>query len=121
MLLANLSIYFTWKSVKSAYKNNKFKISPDTWSEQFDISDGSYSVPDIQGYLEFIIKKHKTITDEDSPIKIYANKIKNRIVFKGKKGCKLELLTKETMKLLGSLKKKLIKIKIENLYQKTKC
>ena len=55
---------------------------------------------DIQDYFEFIIKKHETLT-ENPPIQIYPNKIKNRIVFKIKTGYKLELLTPETMKLLG--------------------
>ena len=41
---------------------------------------------------------------DNSPVNIYANKIKNRIVFKIKTGYKLELLTPETMKLLGSTK-----------------
>ena len=40
-------------------KNNKFKITAPTWSEEFDVSDGSYSVPVIQDYFEFIIKKHE--------------------------------------------------------------
>ena len=35
-------------------------------------------------------------------IKIYVNKIENRIAFRIKKGYYLELLTPETMKLLGS-------------------
>ena len=43
---------------------------------------------------------------ENPPVQIYPNKIKNRIVFKIKTGYKLELLTPETMKLLGSTKKK---------------
>ena len=63
--------------------------------------DGSYNINQIQDYFEFIIKKHETITDENSPVKIYSNNIKNRIVFKIKTGYKLELLTNETMKLLG--------------------
>ena len=42
---------------------------------------------------------------ENPPVQIYPNKIKNRIVFKIKTGYKLELLTPETMKLLGSTKK----------------
>ena len=42
---------------------------------------------------------------ENPPVQIYPNKIKNRIVFKTKTGCKLELLTAETMELLGSTKK----------------
>ena len=68
------------------------------------MSDGCYSISDIQEYFEFIIKKHETLT-ENPPIQIYPNKIKNRIVFKIKKGYKLELLSPETMQLLGSAKK----------------
>ena len=102
--LVNLSIYCTWENIKSEYNNNKFKISASTWSETFDLPDGSYTIDDIQDYFEFIIKKHETLTD-NPPIKIYSNKIKNRIVFKIKNGYKLELLTPETMKLLGSTKK----------------
>ena len=104
MALANLSIYYTWKNIKSTYNNNKFKISVPTWNDTFDLPDGSYSIADIQDYFEFIIKKHETLT-ENPPIQIYPNKIKNRIVFKIKTGYKLELLTPETMKLLGSTKK----------------
>ena len=44
MALANLSIYYTWKNVKSIYKNNKFKISARTWNETFDLPDGSYNI-----------------------------------------------------------------------------
>ena len=97
MALANLSIYYTWKNIKSEYNNNEFKISAPTWNETFDLPDGSYSVADIQDYFEFIIKKHETF--ENPPIQIYPNKIKNRIAFKIKTGYKLELLTPETMKL----------------------
>ena len=61
MALANLSIYYTWKNVKSVYKNIKFKISAPTWNETFDLPDGSYNVSEIQDYIEYIIKKHKTI------------------------------------------------------------
>ena len=104
MALANLSTYYTWKNTKSEYNNNKFKMSAPTWNDTFDLPDGSYSVTDIQDYFEFIIKKHKTLT-ENPPVQIYSNKIKNRIVFKIKTGYKLELLTLETMKLLGSAKK----------------
>ena len=66
--------------------------------------DGSYSIEDIQDYFEFIIKKHEPLT-ENPPVEIYPNEIKNRIVFKIKTGYKLELLSPETMKLLGSTKK----------------
>ena len=104
--LGNLSIYYTWKNVKSTYNNNKFRISAPTWNETFDLSDGSYNISEIQDYIEYIIKKHETI-GENAPILIYANTINNRIVFKIKTGYKLELLSKETMKLLGSTKDKI--------------
>ena len=104
MALANLSIYYTWKNIKSEYSNNKFKISAQTWNETFDLPDGSYSIYDIQDYFDFIINKHGTL-NENLPVQIYTNKIKNRIFFKIKTGYKLELLTPETMRLLGSTKK----------------
>ena len=65
------------------------------------MSDGSYSIAALQNYFQYIIKKHETIADV-SPVLIYVNEINNRIVFKIKSGYKLELLSKETMKLLGS-------------------
>ena len=85
MALANLNIYYTWKNIKSEYKNNKFKISAPTWNDTFDLPDGSYSIAYIQDYFEFIIKKRETLT-ENPQIQIYPNKIKNRIVFKIKNG-----------------------------------
>ena len=103
MALANLSIYYTSKNVKSTYNNNKFKISGPTWNETFDLPDGSYNRSEIQDYIEYIIKKHETI-GENAPILIYANTLNNRIVFKIKSEYKLELLSKETMKLLESTK-----------------
>ena len=60
--LANLSIYYTCKNIKSEYNNNKFKISAPTWNETFDLPDGSYSIADIQDYFGFLIKKHETLT-----------------------------------------------------------
>ena len=104
MALANLSIYYTWKNIKTEYNNNWFKISAPTWNETFDLPDGSYSIPDFQDYFEFIIKKHETLSENPS-VQIYPNKIKNRIIFKIKNSYKLELLTPEKMKLLGSTKK----------------
>ena len=104
MALANLSIYYTCKNVKSTYNNNnnnKFKISAPTWNETFDLPDGSYNISEIQDYIEYIIKKHETI-GESAPILIYTNTINNRIEFKIKSIYNLELLSKETMKLLGS-------------------
>ena len=52
--LSNLSIYYTWKNIKSAYNNNKFKISVPTWNDEFKSPDGSYSASDIQDYFEYI-------------------------------------------------------------------
>ena len=104
MALVNLGIYYTWKNIKPEYKKNKFKISAPAWNETFNLPDGSYSITGIQDYFEFIIRKHETLT-ENPPIQIYLNKIKNTIVFKIKTVYKLELLTPETMKLLGSTKK----------------
>ena len=95
MAVANLSIYYAWKNIKLEYKNNKFKISAPTWN------DGSYSIADIQDYFAFIIKKHETLTENPSI----------QIIFKIKTGYKLELLTPETMKLLGSTKKQIDKDK----------
>ena len=103
MALAALSIYYMLKNIKTEYNNNEFKISAPTWNETFDLPDGSYSTADIQDYFKFIIKKHETL-EENPSIQIYANKIKNRVIFKIKTGYKLELLTLETMKLLGSTK-----------------
>ena len=59
MALATLSIYYTWKNIKSKYNNNEVKISAPTWNETFDLLDGSYSISDIQDYFEFIIKNMK--------------------------------------------------------------
>ena len=103
--LSNLSIYYTSKNIKSTYNNNKFKISSPTQNDEFKLPDGSYSISDIQDYFEYIFKKHGEDIDEPS-VRIYVNKIENRVTFKIKNGYCLELLTSETMKLLGSTKKK---------------
>ena len=83
--LSNLSIYYTWKNVKSSYNNNKFKISAPTWSEEFELPDGSYSTSDIQDYFEYILKKHSESVDNPS-IRMNINRIENRITFKIKNG-----------------------------------
>ena len=57
--LSNLSIYYTWKNIKSSYNNNKFKISAPTRNDKFELPDVSYSVVDIQDYFEYIKKKKK--------------------------------------------------------------
>ena len=113
--LSNLSIYYTWKNIKSSYNNNKFKISAPTWNDKFELPDGSYSVSDIQDYFEYILKKHGENIDNPS-VKIYVNKIENRITFSIKNGYSLELLTPETMKLFGSTENKITKDKnVENV------
>ena len=105
--LSNLSIYYTWKNIKSSYNNNKFKISAPTWNDKFELADGSYS---IQDYFEYILKKHGENTDKPS-VQIYVNKIENRVTFKMKDRYSLELLMSETMKLLGSTENEITKDK----------
>ena len=77
---------------------------------KFELPDGSYSVSDIQDYFEYILKKHGENIDNPS-IRIYVNKIENRITFRIKNGYSLELLRPETMKLLGITKNKIVKDK----------
>ena len=108
--LSILSIYYKWKNIKSLYNNNKFKISAPTWNDKFELPDGSYSVSDIQDYFEYILKKHGEDIDKP-PVQIYVNKIENRVTFKIKNGYSLELLTPETMKLLGSTENKITRDK----------
>ena len=57
--LANLSIYYTWKNIKSEYNNNKFKISAPTWNDEFNLPNGSYS--DIQIILNTSSKNMKLL------------------------------------------------------------
>ena len=108
--LSNISISYTWKNIKSSYKNNKLKISAPTWNDEFRLQDGSYSVSDIQEYFEYILEKHGENIDNPS-IRIYVNKIENRITFKIKTEYYLELLTPKTIKLNKNTKKKIIKDK----------
>ena len=64
--LSNTSIYYTWKNIKSSYNNNKFEISASTWSDEFELPHGSYSVSDIQDYFDYILKKHSESADNPS-------------------------------------------------------
>ena len=82
--LSNLRIYYTWENMKKSYKNNKFKITAPTWNEEFELPDGSYYISDIQGYFEYILKKHGEKTVNPS-MKIKINKIETRIAFKIKR------------------------------------
>ena len=92
--LSNLSIYYMWKNIKSSYNNNKFKISAPTWSEEFELPDGSYSVSDIQDYFEYILKKHSESVGNPS-IRMYINRIENRITCKIKSGYYLDTRNNE--------------------------
>ena len=74
-------MHCTWKNIKKSCKKSKFKISGPTQNEKFELPNGLCSVVDIQEYFKYIIKKHETVTD-NSPIKIYVNKTKNRITFR---------------------------------------
>ena len=104
--LSNLSIYNTWKNIKSSYNNNKFKISAPTQNDKFELLDGSYSESDIQDYFEYVLKNHGENTDK-TLVQIYVNKIENRVTFKIKDRYSLEHLTTETIKLLGNSENKI--------------
>ena len=108
--LSNLSIYYRWRNIKGSCNNNKFKISAPTWNDKFELPDGSYSVSDIQDYFEYILKRIGENIDKPS-VKIYVKKIENKITFNIKDGYSLELLTPETMILLGSTENKITKDK----------
>ena len=109
--LWNLSIYYTWKNIKDSCNNNKFKIPAPTWNDKFELSDRLYYVSSIQDYFEYILRKHGENIDKASA-QIYVNKTENRVTFKIKNGYSFELLTLETMKLLGSIENKITKNKI---------
>ena len=98
------------ENIKSSYNNNKFKISAPTWNDKFELPDGLYSVSNIQDYFEYILKKHGENINNPS-VRIYINKIKDRIPFKIKTEYSLELLMPETMKLLVSAENKTTKDK----------
>ena len=93
-------------------KSNKLKIIAPLWNDEFELPDGSYYVSDIQDYINYIFKNHGTLT-AIPPIDVSIKRINDRLVFKIKNRYKLELKTPETMKLFGSLKKLIDKIKNE--------
>ena len=104
MALVNLSIYYAWKNIKSAYNNNKFKNFWSNLEQWIWFAWWIIFISDNRDYFEYIIKKHEDIAD-NPPVQIYTNKIKNKIVFQIKTGYKLELLPPGTMNLLGRTKK----------------
>ena len=79
--LQNFSIYYTWTNIKKQYKNNKLKTIAPTSNDELELPDGFYSVSDIYDHIEFINKKHETLTTIP-PIHVYINRINNRLVFK---------------------------------------
>ena len=107
MLLFKTYLFITREK---QYKSNKLNIIAQTCNDKFELEDGSYSVSDIQDYIEYIIKKRETLA-ATPPIHFYINRINNRIVFKIKDGYKLELQTSQTVKSLGSTKKLIDKTK----------
>ena len=98
------------RNLKSSYNNNKLKISAPPWNDKFELPDGSYSVSNIQDCFEYILKKKLENIDNPS-VKIYVNKMENRFTFRIRNGYRLELLTPETIKLLGSTENKITKDK----------
>ena len=90
--LQNWSIYDTWKNIRKNYKNNKLKKVAPTWNDEFELSDGSYCVSDIQDCIECAIKRHEILTTTP-PIYVCINRINNRLVLKIKDRYKLELQT----------------------------
>ena len=89
--------------MRKEYRKNKLKRIAPTWNGEFELPDGSYSVSDIQDYIEYIIKKYETLRIF-APIHVYINRINNRLVLKTEDGYKLDLQTPETMKLFSSTK-----------------
>ena len=110
--LQNLSSYYTWKNIRKQYKNKKLKKITPTLNDEFELPDGSYSVSDIQDYIEYTIKKHKTLATIP-PIHVHMNRINNRLVSKIKHVYKLVLQTPETVKLFSEINLPLINCEAE--------
>ena len=86
--LQNLFIYYKLKSIRKQYQKNKLKIIAPILNDKFELPDGAYSVSDIQDYIDYIIKKHETLT-KILPIYVHINRINNRLAFKIKDRYKL--------------------------------
>ena len=86
--LQNFSIYYVWKNIRKQFKNNKLKIIAPRWNDEFELPDGSYSVSNIQDYIEYINKKCESLS-AIPPYNFYINRINSRLVFKIKNGYKL--------------------------------
>ena len=68
MLLFNMYLFATRE--KKAVYIEKLKMIVRTWIEDFELSDGPYSVSSSQYYIEYIIEKHQKITTIP-PIHVY--------------------------------------------------
>ena len=75
--------------MRKQYKNIKLKVIAPTWNDEFELPYGSYSVSNIQDYIEYIIKKHEILMIIP-PFHLYIKKFKNRLVFKMKKRIRLK-------------------------------
>ena len=67
-----------WKNIRKQNKNNELKTIASTWNDEFELADGSYSAPEVQDYIEYIIKKHKALTSIPS-FYVYINRINNSV------------------------------------------
>ena len=105
--LSNLSIYYTWKNIKKLM-NLKHQLRNRVKSLNYLIHHILYQM--FKTILNVPWRKHGEKTD-NHPIRIYLNKIENRITFKIKTKYYLELLMNEAMKLLGSNKSRINKDK----------
>ena len=90
---------------KKQYKKNRLQITRPTWNSEFELPDVFCSVSDIQGYIEHVFKRHKTLTTIP-PIHVYINRMNNRLVFKIKDEYKLQLQLPKPKKLFDSAKEK---------------
>ena len=84
MLLYQILVFTIHGKTKNSYNSNKFKIYAPTWSDEFELPDGSCSISDIQEYFEHIFKKHNENVDNPS-LKIYVKKLKIGLHLKLKK------------------------------------
>ena len=105
--LSNLSNCYTWENIKRSYKNNKFKISTPTWNKKFELQWFIFYTRYSKLFWIYIKKQVEKAVNLS--IRIYINKMENRVTFKIKTGYYLELLTPVTIKLLGSTKNKITK------------
>ena len=105
------------EKIKKTYKINKFKTLTLTSNEKFGLPDASYSVSYIEDCFEYIIKNHQNVTCSPQ-IRIYVNKIENRIPFRIKARHYLKPFTPRTMKLLGGTKTMITKYEnAKNVYK----